>query len=755
MANYNFEVLSPAEFEELSRDLLQKELKVHVESFTTGRDGGIDLRCAIVPGQNIIIQAKRYKSWGSLKSELSKEVAKVQALNPAKYIITTSVGLTPHNKDEIKNMFSPYIKATADIYGRDDINNLLGKHGDVEKNHFKLWLSSTNVLERIVHRDVMNWDDFKLEEIKKKLSLYVINNSFPEALKILKEHNYVIISGIPGIGKTTLAQMLAYDLLAHDFEEFHFIPGDIDNAAKAFEKGKKQIFFFDDFLGATALESHESGFIEKLLLLIRAIQNDKTKALILTTREYILSDGIAYYEKLAQENVEIAKCVLDLGSYTKQIRAKILYNHIYTAGLPPEYIDAFLKDRRYHRIIVHPNFNPRIIEIFIDKNQYRNVPPEKFMDTFVDLLQHPHDVWRMAFDQLNDEARYALLVLVTMRSEVSIDDWHKAFVHFCNNSGINQKLKTDEFTWRRLIKTLSNCFIKTSKTANKLTVTPFNPSVKDFAVSLIQGSVELQQQLLQGVYFVEQLIEIFGINADSGSRYNGKVSIDNGLIPLAVNMFIKHLTGENHSCNFISIGNDFIPLDVNLPYFAYRFLLSYNPIDSNMNAMISRPLLDMVRNDSGYLKFKLMIINQMKWPESRELLRSISSDDHNIDIDTYPVLLKTMKETGNGDLINDEEFVDNMDHSLMAYADSSINNELEYSNFEDTLNEIVINLPDGLTLENAKQALYDAHDRVHADKEVEEDDDAYDRYRDFDFDEDNARIDYEIDCMMGSLRSSE
>lgn len=58
MPNYNLNVLQPAEFEDLARDLIQKQFGVFVESFTTGRDSGIDLRFATINGGKSIVQAK-------------------------------------------------------------------------------------------------------------------------------------------------------------------------------------------------------------------------------------------------------------------------------------------------------------------------------------------------------------------------------------------------------------------------------------------------------------------------------------------------------------------------------------------------------------------------------------------------------------------------------------------------------------------------------------------------------------------------
>ena len=168
MPNYNLNVLQPAEFEDLARDLIQKQFGVFVESFTTGRDSGIDLRFATINGGKSIVQAKRYKDYSSLLSNLKGEADKVRRINPDNYYVVTSVGLTPRNKDDIKELFAPYIKDTTQILGSNDINNLLGTFDDVEKKHYKLWLTSTNILQSIINKEVINWSDFELQHIKQQ-----------------------------------------------------------------------------------------------------------------------------------------------------------------------------------------------------------------------------------------------------------------------------------------------------------------------------------------------------------------------------------------------------------------------------------------------------------------------------------------------------------------------------------------------------------------------------------------------------------
>ena len=251
MPAYDFNsILSFSDFECLVRDLLQKHLNIHLECFTEGRDGGIDLRCSTYDKNAIIIQAKRYKDYKSLINELKNEVAKVKKLNPQRYIIATSVGLTPNNKEEIKRLFCPYILRTEDILGKDDLNNLLGIHTEIEKGFPKLWLTSTTVLDRIVNATVVNQSTFEWNQIQEEIETYVVNDSLNKATQILKENGYVIISGIPGIGKTTLARFLVYSTLGNDNEYEFVYMSDLEDGLRLYNKEKKQIFLYDDFLGS-------------------------------------------------------------------------------------------------------------------------------------------------------------------------------------------------------------------------------------------------------------------------------------------------------------------------------------------------------------------------------------------------------------------------------------------------------------------------------------------------------------------------
>src|SRR5689334_7153825 len=99
---YDFTSLSPADFEDLVRDLLGEELGVRLEAFGAGPDGGMDGRHATASGE-IVLQAKHYSgsTYRALKAKMKRERGSIDQLSPARYILATSRSLSPANKHEI------------------------------------------------------------------------------------------------------------------------------------------------------------------------------------------------------------------------------------------------------------------------------------------------------------------------------------------------------------------------------------------------------------------------------------------------------------------------------------------------------------------------------------------------------------------------------------------------------------------------------------------------------------------------------
>ena len=412
MIDYDFSTLNDKEFENLSIDLISKDKNKRFERFKAGKDCGIDGRFYHDDDSQEIIQCKHYLKTGfsGLITSLNKknnginELDKVKKLNPAKYIFVTSLPLSAENKKTIKDLFDPYIKNDNDIYGQENLNQILGNHPDIEKRHYKLWLSSTVVLDRIINNAIESRSEFLLEDIKEKSKYYAVTENHQKAIDKLEESHIIIIAGEPGIGKTTLAEHLALWYIEQGFK-FYDIENSINEAESIFKKDEKQIFYFDDFLGANYLNAIEDKKDSHIVKFMDRIRKDKTKRFILTSRTNIFNQGLALSDTFKSKNIVNEEFIIKIESLKDIDKAYILYNHIWHSNLDEEFIDEIYIDKRYNQIINHKNFNPRLIEFITDikKIQLGKIEAKNYWEYILDKLNNPQDIWKNTFDKQSDE----------------------------------------------------------------------------------------------------------------------------------------------------------------------------------------------------------------------------------------------------------------------------------------------------------------------------------------------------------------
>lgn len=245
---YDFSKLNDREFEILAASVIEKELKNKVEIFKSGRDGGVDGRFWIGEKNEGIIQCKRYLEtpYPQLISKLkTEELDKVKKLNPSKYIFITSKKLSRNNKQEIKEIFKPYINTEKDIWGLEDLNTFLSKkeNQDIVERNYKLWITSTSVLDILYNNAIKGRSQFTIRDIEEKAYRYVVTDNHHKGLGILEENNVIILTGEPGIGKTTLADNLAIHYIAKGYE-FCDIEENINEAESLFRENEQKKFYF-------------------------------------------------------------------------------------------------------------------------------------------------------------------------------------------------------------------------------------------------------------------------------------------------------------------------------------------------------------------------------------------------------------------------------------------------------------------------------------------------------------------------------
>lgn len=481
---YDFNQLTDKEFEELSIDLISVILQRKIERFKSGTDGGVDGRFFIDDKKEVVLQAKHYLHSGYKKliyTLQKSELKKVEKLRPHRYIVITSLPLSRLNKEEIKKIFHPYIKSSSDIFGQEDLNDILKNNPQIEESYFKLWISSITVFNRILNKAIKERSGFELEQIKKKTKLYVQTDCHINALKKLEKNNVIIISGEPGIGKTTLAENLCLHFASKNFD-LYTIEESLTEAENVYDRETKQIFYFDDFLGSNYFEAIENKRDSHVVNFINRIKNDSNKIFILTSRTNILNSGLLHSDIFFNSKLNNNEYLLSISDISKLDKAKILYNHIWFSKLDEEILDELYKNKRYRDIISHRNFNPRVIE-FITDSERAAFTSLNYWDYVWDTLEHPSDIWNNCFKvQSNEYVRNLVILTVFNGGRIKESELRDSSDHLIKIEKIKNPSHTEK-DFGSASQLASKSFLNRLKTDNETFYSLFNASITDYILS--------------------------------------------------------------------------------------------------------------------------------------------------------------------------------------------------------------------------------------------------------------------------------
>ncbi|MFI1386376.1 restriction endonuclease [Embleya sp. NPDC020886] len=507
MADYDFHTLSPNDFEILIRDLLAAEYRWRLEAFGHGRDGGVDLR-AKAPGGKVVVQCKHYlgSTFSDLRLSARREASKMDKEKPDRYLFVTSKNLSRTQKDTLAGDLNPWLSDTADLLSRVDINDLITRHPSVEQQHFKLWLASTTILERIVQSGLWERSEALLEDIRDRVKLYVPTSNFKAAQELLDEKHIVVLTGSPGVGKSMLAEMLA---LKYWHEGWQVVPvgTDVDDAWSAYKSGRQQVFLYDDFLGQTDISERRAKDSWVIRLMDR-VARSPDKRLVMTTRSQILQQTRLISEPIARADFRVVECVINIADYGVLQRARILYNHLFFSTLSREVVREYVENSSYWTVVNHENFSPRILELVIKRSHYSAGELARALNH---TLDHPLDLWRILFTNgLSDIAQRIILTLASFSIHGASSSDLKALVQ--------KEAKPTEYT--SALRVLEGTFVRLEKRNGDTMVAYANPSVRDFTLAFLNEEPDYLLTIIGDAVFLAQMSTLL---AYAVSELDGKL----------------------------------------------------------------------------------------------------------------------------------------------------------------------------------------------------------------------------------------
>ena len=507
----NYANLNDMEFEALCKDIMERMLKVSLWRFGPGRDHGVDLTDD-VSSKSIVVQVKHYRNstTDQLVRSLKNELPKVTELNPQQYYICCSRELSADNINALYQHFQAYMASARHIVTLIEIDDFLKQEAnrDILKKHFKLWLDSTGILEDLLNGDIFVDCEALLSDVDDLQKLFVRTSAFDKALKVLESNQPLCIIGDPGVGKSITSKMLVLHYAAQGYRvRYTTDVTDLKSLKKSLrdDAATPEVILLDDCFGQAYFEMKTSQSSE-LVALIKYVKLHPNKVLILNSRVTIFQEARERQQELVRcmERKEFRVHVLDMNNLSGEEKAKILYNHLAFSGISDAYFENIRVDRRYHNIISHRNYNPRIIEFVCNPNRYSKIPDTQFYEYIMKQLDNPQEIWANEYDDRLQPADRILLQTIYSMTTTTVN---AVLVRRCFErriAGIPTIDKTlDQYT--RSLNRLNEGFIKIIDNRGSQELSMQNPSVNDFLDSRLRVGTLEYQELIDSICTDKQL----------------------------------------------------------------------------------------------------------------------------------------------------------------------------------------------------------------------------------------------------------
>ncbi len=415
VTSFDLHKLGWYEFQELSRIVLREVLGHTVAGFAHGNDGGRDAAFqgtgqvfeGDVLSGHFVAQCKHTSKpsqtlpYSALESDLEKARALAEQGICDVYLLMTNALLTGNTERRVRENLKANGVDEFRLLDSQWFDETISSNSELRMRVPKLY--GLGDLTQILNARAQQQADAILRYYATDLKKLVRTGTYATAAKALQMHSFVLLSGEPMTGKTTIATQLS--LAAADVYGMRVIV--LDRASEVrdyWNPDDPVLFWLDDAFGETQFNSDLAAEWQ------RAVPSVKTaiaggNRFILTSRSYVLQRARSRFKAGLFPLIDEAEVVVDVAQLTPTERRQVLYGHLKHGDQPRHVLAAMLP--HLEQLADHPDFAPelakRLGNAFFTKSM-RRIDGEALDEFFA----NPSALMKEIVEGLDTESKCAL-----------------------------------------------------------------------------------------------------------------------------------------------------------------------------------------------------------------------------------------------------------------------------------------------------------------------------------------------------------
>jgi hypothetical protein len=490
----------------VSREVFGQTVESFLDSADAGQDGAFTGTWMPQPSETLsgrfVIQAKfTSKRDARLQpSNLGDEIQKAARLAKrgrcSIYILLTNFGVTGQATEKIVNAFEQAGIPQVRIYGYTWICDQIR-----EKKRLRMMvprLYGLGDLTQILDDRIYQQARALLDSMREDLAKVVLTDAYRKSADALRQHGFVLLTGEPAAGKTTIAAMLSVAAL-DQWQASTIKVQDAKGITDHWNPDEPtQFFWIDDAFGAMQYEPLLAAQWNHIAPQVNAMIR-KGARVVMTSRDYIYKRARFSLKQSAFPLLEESQVVIDVHELTSDEKRQMLYNHLKLGSQPLKFrrlIKPYLEG-----IAINPRFIPEMARrignpLFTKDVELSEADLKEFVDKQEEFLD---EVLR----GLDDHSK-AALAIIFMRNGFLDSPFDLAPTE---RSAV-ERIGSDLGSCIKALESMEGSLVRYTKSSPQAVWTFKHPTIGDAFASLLLKSPELLGIYVKGAPIEDLMTQV-------------------------------------------------------------------------------------------------------------------------------------------------------------------------------------------------------------------------------------------------------